>query len=333
MKSLRTYKLKITSDTTRFAEIAIAYRYAFNWLSPIVFAKGKPTTPNKLSNEFYGTVRANFGLPSQVTCSLFRHVVSTYRSMKTNGNWTLAILKKTVVPLCWRRDFAISNRGTTIWGKPITYHSRPLPEGKWSDSKLKCINGQWYLCLVLEIDVLEPKTEGGVIGVDRGQKNVLTAFDSKTGKTLYVRGGPLNHRKLCIRQTRAKVASVGTRSAHRLLQRLSGKEKSVTQEMMHVASKRLVTFAKECGARSIAMENLIGFKDKQTCENKKQHHKQRARNNRWPYWMLDFFASYKAAAIGIGTEYVPAKNTSRGCPKCGHVSKSNRNGLEFRCLS
>ena len=36
---------------------------------------------------------------------------------------------------------------------------------------------------------------------------------------------------------------------------------------------------------------------------------------------------------GIGTEYVPAAYTSQGCPKCGHICKSNRNGLVFRCLS
>ena len=101
--------------------------------------------------------------------------------------------------------------------------------------------------------------------------------------------------------------------------------------MLHVASKRLVAFARDAGAKTIVMENLQGFKGGHGKENRKQHHKQRARNNRWPYALLDFFATYKAAAMGIGMEHVPAKNTSRGCPRCGHVSKSNRNGLRFRC--
>src|SRR5208283_382870 len=87
------------------------------------------------------------------------------------------------------------------------------------------------------------------------------------------------------------------------------------------------------GANTITMENLTGFKNKQTKDNKKQHHKQKARNNRWPYALLEFFVTYKAAAVGIGIGYVSPKNTSRGCPKCGHVSKSNRNGLEFRCVA
>jgi IS605 OrfB family transposase len=101
--------------------------------------------------------------------------------------------------------------------------------------------------------------------------------------------------------------------------------------MLHVASKRLVIFADSVGAKTIVLENLTGFKRSYGRENKKQHHQQRARNNRWPYAMLEFFVNYKAAAKGILLEHVPARNTSRGCPRCGHISKSNRNGLRFRC--
>ena len=117
----------------------------------------------------------------------------------------------------------------------------------WSDSKLKLVNGIWYLILTVEIEIPETKTSGSIVGVDSGQKNLLTAIDSKTGKTLYVDGGCLNHRRLRLRQTRARVASVGTRSAYRLLKRLSGREKSVTQELCHLASKRVVAFAQLVG--------------------------------------------------------------------------------------
>jgi IS605 OrfB family transposase len=333
MNNLRTYKLKITKSTDTFNSIATAYKDACNWLSQIIYHRHKIQIPNHLSREFYGTVREKFNLPSQVTCSLFRQVVGAYRSIKSNGEWTLAIYKKLVVPLCWKRDFNISKKGVSIWGETITYQSRPLPEGKWSDSKLKFKNGQWYLCLTIQIEVPEPKTTGGIIGVDRGQKNIVCAINPKTNKTLYIKGSSLNHRRLCIRRTRAKVASVGTRSAYRLLKRLRGREKAVTQEIIHIASKQLITFANSVNAKTIVMEDLIGLKFRSTKKNKKQHHKQRARNNRFPYWMLDFFTSYKAAALGISMEYVPAAYTSQGCPKCGHISKSNRNGLVFRCLS
>jgi len=332
-KALRTYKLKITSEHSKFSQYAESYKDAANWLSKIIYSRKKVNTPGQLSKEFYGMVREKFNLPSQLTCSLFRHVVGTYRSMKSNKNWSLATYNKTSLPLCWKRDFNIRKKGMSIWGELVSYKSRPLPKGKWSDSKLKFSKGQWWLCLTVEIDQVEPRVEGGIIGVDRGQKNILVAIDPNSNKTLYIKGGELNHKRLCIRQTRAKVASVGTRSAHRLLKRLSGREKAVTQNILHIASKQLVNFASLNDARTITLEKLTGFKQKFTKENKKQHHKQRARNNRWPYFMLEFFVTYKANSVGITVDNVPAKNTSRGCPCCGCVDNSNRNGLVFRCVA
>jgi IS605 OrfB family transposase len=329
MKAIRTVKLKLTSETTRFTEVATNYRNACNWLSPIVFALRKPSTPAQLSKEFYTTIREKFQLPSQVTCSLFRHVVSTYRTMKSNKQWELAIFKKLIVPLCWRRDFSVTSKSPlSIWGKPVTFQSKEIPVGQWSDSKLKYSGRQWYLCLTVEIDIPDVKTKGTIVGVDSGIKNILTATDKKTNKTLYISGSVLNHRRLCLRQTKAKVASVGTPSAHRLLKRLSGREKSVTQHLIHTASKQLVAFAESVDARSIVMEDLTGIRK----SKKPTHHKQRARNNRWPFRQCQFYISYKAAAKGIGVEFVSPAHTSQSCPICGHTEKANRNGLKFRCV-
>ena len=243
MKAKRTFKLKLTSDNPRLLDVSQKYLEAANWLSSIIHSRHKAQNSSRLSREFYGTVREKFGLPSQLTCSLFRHVVSTYRTMRPNKQWNLAVYKKTNIPICWKRDFNVSSKGLTIWGTPTTYKSRKLPEGKWSDSKLKLIGKQWYILLTIEVDIPELKETGTVLGVDSGIKNILTATDKRSNKTLYISGSDLNHRRLRLRQTKAKVASVGTRSAKRLLKRLSGKEKAVTQELLHVASKQLVAFA------------------------------------------------------------------------------------------
>lgn len=109
-KALRTYKLKITSEHPKFSQHAESYKDAANWLSKIIYSRKKVNTPGKLSKEFYATVREKFNLPSQLTCSLFRHVVGTYRSMKSNKNWSLATFNKTSLPLCWKRDFTSEKR-------------------------------------------------------------------------------------------------------------------------------------------------------------------------------------------------------------------------------
>ena len=334
MEYLRTYKLKITSEHPKFEELGTRYNQAANWLSEIIFNRNKVQGANKLQKEFYGTVRGKFQLPSQVCCSLFKHVVSTYRSMKAKKQWNLAVFKKRTIPVVFHRDFYHRKDGFHLWKEVLVTQSRELPvNGKFADSKLKKIKGQWYLCLVIQLtNDTEERIKGTVVGVDRGQKNIFCAYDSHSHKTLYGKGKELSHRRLTIRQTRAKVASVGTRSAYRLLKRLSGREKAVTENILHIAAKQLVKFARMVGAMTICFEDLGGFKKKQTKDNKKVHHKQRARNNRWPFALFEFFVTYKAYAYGIGTDHVPPQNTCRECPLCGHTTKSNRKGLKFRCV-
>lgn len=328
MKAKRTFKLKLTSDNPKLLDVSQKYLEAANWLSSIIHDRKKIQSPPTLSREFYGTVRQKFQLPSQLTCSLFRHVVSTYRTMKANRQWNLAVYKKINIPICWKRDFNISSKGLTICGTPTTYKSGKLPEGKWSDSKLKLIGKQWYILLTIEIDVPEPKETGTILGVDSGIKNILTATDKRSNKTLYISGCDLNHRRLRLRQTKARVASVGTRSSKRLLKRLSGREKAVTQELLHVASKQLVSFAEDVDAKIISMEDLSGIR-----KNKKRGKKQRAANHRWPFAQCQFYIGYKAAAKGIGIEFVPPAYTSQSCPVCGHTEEANRRGLRFKCKS
>jgi len=108
---------------------------------------------------------------------------------------------------------------------------------------------------------------------------------------------------------------------------LSGKEKAVTHQMLHVASKQLVIFAESVGARTIVMEDLTGIRRSKT------HKKQRARNHRWPFAKCQFFVGYKAAVKGISVEFVSPAFTSLTCPVCGASDKANRNGLKFLCKS
>ena len=109
---------------------------------------------------------------------------------------------------------------------------------------------------------------------------------------------------------------------------MSGNEAKVTNQLMHVASKRLVRYAESVGARRIVMENLSNIREASLAKGKEM----RDRVCRWPYAQGQFFVSYKASDKGIAFECVSPKNTSRGCPLCGHVDARNRNGLKFRCL-
>jgi IS605 OrfB family transposase len=334
MKANRTIKLKLNGKFSKIEENLPKYLSAANWLSEVIFNRQKIQTPNSLAKEFYAHIRAKFDLPSQLTLSMIRFVVSSYRSMKSNKNWSLAVFKKQSLPICFNRDFSYSQkRGLRIWNTPFTFKSRKFPQNNsWSDSKLVRINGNWYLNLVIKIEIPEPKLKGFTLGVDSGIKNIATATSPLNNKTFYAKGNSLNHRRKQIRRVRSKVSSVGTSSAKRLLKRLNRKEASVTQEELHLASKRLVTFAVEQNTKILVLEDLTGIR-KESRKKFKQPKKFRSSVNRWPFRMFQFFLEYKAQEAGIQVEYLDPKNSSRSCPRCGHTEKSNRQGLVFRCLS
>jgi len=326
-ETIRTVKLKLIGDPTRMNQVLENYIKATNWLSPIVFERKIISNPNKLSRELYTTVREQFDTPSQVSQSLFRHVISTYKTAKSNNRWKLAVFKKPTIPICWKRDFNVSSRGLTIWGQRFTYQSKSVPEGQWSDSKLKRVDGQWYLILCVTIQIPDLKTQGCIVGVDSGIKNIFVATNSNNGQTFNFSSNSLNHKRSCVRQTKSRVASVGTPSSRRLLRRLAGKEKSVTQEILHLASKKLVAWAVKQDARTIVMEELNNIRDSSLKKGKEF----RAKVHRWPYAKAQFFVQYKGASQGIGFELVDPAYSSQRCPCCGHTERANRNGLVFKC--
>lgn len=324
VKTIRTIKLKICVCKKADA-ILPKWLEACNWLSKIIF-DSKEINSNRLAQAHYKTVREKFELPSQLTCTLFRTVSATYKSMKTQKKWNLATYKKNIIPIVFNRDFANRKRfGLTIWSEKITIDDpRPIPQN-WKDSKIFLKNGQWYLNLSYEIDIPEPLSNGKVVGVDQGIKRLFVA--SSGNDKLFYKADHLNHKLANIRKTRAKVQAVGTRSSKRLLKRMSSHEKSVTEHAVHVASKRLVQWADSIGARKIVIENLTHIRESSLSKGKQL----RTKVNRWPFYKFAFCVTYKAAAYGITVEEVSPKNTSRMCHKCGHVEKSNRNGFDFVC--
>lgn len=325
MKAIRTVKLKISGSTKADVNLEL-WLQSTNWLSSIVF-KTKELNSNRLAKAYYVDLREK-GLPSQLSCSACKTVCATYKSAKSNGRWHLSKFNRAVIPVVWKRDFNRTKKGVTLWGEVLTIHdSRPLPEGGWKDSKIKRVGDQWYLILAYEIEIPEPKTEGCIVGVDMGIKRMLVASNSKNAKPFFYHGGDLNHRRTCIRRTRAAVQSVGSKSSRRLLRRMSGNEAAVTEHVLHAASKALVGYAVEVGARRIVVENLENIRDSSLSKGKDL----RSKVHRWPYASMRFYTAYKAQAVGIEVEGVSPRNTSRACPKCGHVSASNRKGLHFHC--
>lgn len=328
MNNIRTIKIKI-GKSTEFDQLCKKFLDACNWISPIVYST-KQINSNSLHKNHYLTVRENFDLPSQLACSSFKNVTSAFLSQKTQKKWHPVIFRREVIPVIWKRDFSFNRKGLCFWGNAVKISDKRIPPVEtWKDSKLCKKGNGWYLILCHEISFLQPKAEGCIVGVDSGIKRIFTATNSSNSKTFTFSGGELNYRRRCIRRTRAKVQSKGTKQAKRLLKRMSRHESRITTQLMHVASKELVRYAESIGARRIVMEKL-SVNIRENSVNKGREFSDKV--HRWPYAQGQFFVGYKAEAKGISFELVSPKNTSRGCPKCGHIDSRNRNGLNFRCL-
>jgi len=327
MKVIRTTKIKI-KGSTKAPETIKNYLEALNWLSPIAF-ESKELNANRLAKAYYPTLRGQFQLPSQLACSICKHITATYQTAKSNKRWTLATFKSATLPIVWKRDFNKSGKGVTLWGERISLHHPYIPNNTWKDSKLKQIKDKLYLLLSYEKEVPEQKETGCIVGVDSGIKRMLVASNSSNDESLFFSGGKLNHLRKCIRTRRSTVQAVGTRSARRLLQRLAHRERAITEHLLHVASKALTQYAEKSNARVVVFEDLSNIREASIKKGKNL----REKVCRWPYASLQFKAGYKLAEKGIGTEIVDPAYTSQGCPRCGHIARKNRNGLRFRCVA
>jgi len=127
---------------------------------------------------------------------------------------------------------------------------------------------------------------------------------------------------------RTRLQAKGTLSAKRMLRHLSGKERRLMATMNHTVSKQIIQFALDNKVNCIGLEDLTGIRTNTIHTTQK---KNRYQKSSWSYHELQFMITYKAEAAGIRVEYIDPQYTSQTCPRCYHISKSNRNGLSFTC--
>ena len=155
-----------------------------------------------------------------------------------------------------------------------------------------------------------------VTGIYRGIKNIAvlsnnTFFNSKHLKD--VKGKYQHNRKI--------LQHVGTRSAHRKLKEMSGRERRFVQDTNHVISKNIVNLPFDI----FVLEELESSKLKKN--GRRFNHKLGS----WSPSQLEQFIEYKAEDSGKTVIYVDPRYTSQECSKCGYRDRNNRKGSSFHC--
>jgi IS605 OrfB family transposase len=211
---------------------------------------------------------------------------------------------------------------TTVQGRlnfPFNHYSYlDTWKGAYTNAQLIIRKNQAFLNVQVDVPDVEVKATGKVLGIDRGVLNVAvcsdnTFFDSKHSRAVKGR----------YRYLRRRLQHVGTRSAHRKLQRLSGRERRFVLNINHCISKAIVN--KPCGV--FALEKL---RITRTKENGKRFNRLLGS---WSPNELERFIDYKAESRGKLVLLVNPYKTSQRCSKCGFVHRWNRHALDFHCGS
>jgi putative transposase len=276
----------------------------------------------------YRDVRERFGLSAQMVVRAVARVADAYkagrerlRRFSPHGafpyddrilSWNLAAQTVSIWTLAGRQTI------------PFTGGMRDLEllQTRRGESDLCYVRGKWYLLATCDVDEPEPIDVEGYLGVDLGVTNIATDSDGDIHSAGHVRGLRRRHAR-----RRARLQSVGTKSARRRLRQRSGRERRFATDVNHGISKQLVEKAKRTGW-GIALEELSGIRGRA-----RAHKPQRRELHSWSFAQLRAFIEYKAALAGVPVVFVDPRNTSRTCPACGLVDKANRRSQDtFLCV-
>ena len=347
-------KKQLEALTSRYAD-------ACTYVSQYIFDNGFPLNSVKVQQANYQDVRIRFKLKSQLTVSVMKTVTARYKTVKEqlaqkpykykdeDDKWqyiprTLEWLREPIVfhrpqaDLVRNRDYSFINgkNGTSLSLNTLEkkrlrvqfdvpeYFEKYFDESwKFGTGKLVSLNGEWYFHIPMTKHIDEEFSTDHVkhvVGIDRGLRFLLTSYDEK-GKTHFVSGKEVMRKRDSFQRVRSELQAKGTRSAKRVLARISGRENRWMTDVNHRLSKALVD---EYGAGTLfVLEDLTGVSFSEELLSQRSAEGRRDLRS-WAFYQLEQFLSYKAVAAGSSVLKVDPAFTSQRCPKCGRIRKANR---------
>lgn len=276
----------------------------------------------KLHKDVYHRIKKSTNLSAQILVRCISKVADAYkldkktkRTFKPFGGITYDIRILTYKP----------NNLVSIWSVdgrlkiPFVCHNKKyLPYIK-GEADLLFKNGKYYLFQTVDVPDAKVKDVEEFIGCDFGQTDICTLSDGTNYNSEQLKKVRKKYSKV-----RASVQAKGTKSSRRLLKRLSGRERRFVSINNHTISKQIVAKAKEEN-KGIAIENLTGIRKTAKPKSKVQ----KTELNRWSFYQLRQFLTYKATLNGIKLFAIPPAYTSQMCSVCLHIGE--RMGKNFSC--
>jgi len=318
MKLIANLKLKPTTEQEQsLLETLERCNEACNWISEKAF-EARVFRQFDLQKLCYVELRAQFAISAQVAIRCIKKVADGY---KVDQKVQRDFRKHSAQPYDDRIFRFMSDDRVSIWLLPgrdkIAYvcgdHQRKLLEHRKGEVDLMFVRGKWYIAAVCDFDDPKLLTPDGMLGVDLGIVNIAT--DSLGNQYT---GEKIEAYREHYAKRRAILQRVGTKAAKRRLRKMSTKQQRFQKHENHCIAKSIVATA-EHSHMGIALENL-----KYILERVKARKEQRKRLHNWGFGQLRDFITYKAKQAGVPVVIIDPRNTSRGCPECGHIDKRNR---------
>ncbi len=262
------------------------------------------------------------GLPAQLSAACIKQACGIIKKAKSKP-----FINKTSVRYNTPRSFSFKNNILsigTICGRvkiPINipkYALKYFNDWKMRESLLtKNYKGDYYFTFTfLKEAPTNLDLQRRVLGVDLGINNLAVTSDKQ-----FFKSSKVKQIKRKFKFLRSKLQAKGTKSAKRLLKKISGRESRFMTWVNHNISKKIVD---EFDGSKIVMENLKGIR---------KRNKGKTMNywiSNWSFFQLQSFVEYKANMKGIKVVRVAPNFTSQICSKCGKLG--SRSKSSFCCI-
>lgn len=318
-----TLQIKLLPDTKQANALKDTLKEcntACNEISKRCFEK-KIWGQYKIHHETYYSIKGSFKLSSQMVVRCISKVADSYKLDRK--------VQRTFKPFGSiaydSRVLTYKQSEVSIWtidGRlkiPFVCHNpKYIPYIK-GEADLVFKKGKFYLFQTVEVPEEEVEDIEEFIGCDFGLVDICTLSNGKSFNSK-----PLQEYREKRQKVRSSIQRKGTKSAKRLLKRLSGRERTFGTITNHTISKQIVQLAKSEG-KGIAIEELKGIRFSANKKGKKF----RTRVGKWSFNQLRQFLTYKALFNGVKLVSVPPNYTSKTCSNCFHIG--NRQGKKFTC--
>jgi putative transposase len=241
-----------------------------------------------------------------------------YSAIRYNKRVCNINLSKKIVTLA-------STKGRVKAAFPIPEYYRQYLDWELRTSTLSYNKQQnnFYLHVTIRNQSPEPVDVDGngdkVLGIDRGIVNIAVTSNNK-----FFNSKPIKNVRAKYAYLRAKLQGKGTRSAKKLLRKISGKEERFVAWVNHKISKEIAAMP----FNVFAIEDLNSIRVQSRIRGMEFTRKL----NNWSFYQLEQFLRYKAEAAGKSVIIIDPRYTSQKCSNCGHIYKGNRKGNSFHCV-